>query len=144
MDAASRSCVIIDPFDALAERVETLVRCQKSRVVAVLDTHAHVDHDSCRRELLGALSEFQCPGAQSEDLLGWPATSDGVCRLGDGSEAPWIRITDDLVIAKTDLPGHTQIGVAYLVGSLIGDELKPENVRFMSVSYTHLTLPTKA
>ena len=131
MDAASRSCVVIDPFDALAERVETLVRCQKSRVVAVLDTHAHVDHDSCRRELLDSLSEFQCPGAQSEDLLGWPATSDGVCRLGDGSEAPWIRITDDLVIAKTDLPGHTQIGVAYLVGSLIGDELKPENVRFM-------------
>ena len=115
----------------MAERVETLVRCQRSSVVAVLDTHAHVDHDSCRRELLGALSEFQSPNANTEDLLGWPAAADGTCRLGDGTEAPWIQVSADWVIAKTELPGHTKIGVAYLVGSLVGDELRPKNVRFL-------------
>ena len=48
MDAKSKNCIIIDPFEELAERTETLIRCQKSNVVAILDTHPHVDHDSCR------------------------------------------------------------------------------------------------
>ncbi len=130
MDSSSRRCIVIDPFEELAERVETLVRCQKSNVLAVLDTHAHVDHDSCRVALLGALSEFVTDSARSADLLGWPAEADGVCRLDDGSEAPWLRLSEQLVIAKTDLPGHTQIGVAYLVGSLDGDSLYSDNVLF--------------
>ena len=130
MDSKSRQCVIIDPFDELAERVETIVRCQRSKVVAVLDTHAHVDHDSCRRELLGALSEFHADSAKTDDLLGWPAQAGGECRLGDGQTAPWVSISDDLVMAKIDLPGHTLISVAYLVGRLEGDQLLPENVRF--------------
>ncbi len=130
MDSKSRRCVVIDPFEELAERVETLVRCQRSKIVAVLDTHAHVDHDSCRRELLGALSEFQDKSAGTDDLLGWPNSEAGVCELGDGSKAPWIRFSDDLILAKTELPGHTLISVAYLVGSLNDGRLLPENVRF--------------
>ena len=130
MDAKSRQCVIIDPFDELAERVETLVRCQQSKVVAVLDTHGHVDHESCRRDLLGALSEFQVESAETDDLLGWPTQEGGVCELGDGSTAPWISIAEDLVLAKTDLPGHTVVSVAYLIGRLDQGRLLPENVRF--------------
>ena len=130
MDSKSRQCVIIDPFEELAERVETIVRCQRSKVVAVLDTHAHVDHDSCRRELLGALSEFQADSAGTDDPLGWPAQSDGECQLGDGLTAPWISIGGDLVMAKFDLPGHTLVSVAYLIGRLEGDQLLPENVQF--------------
>lgn len=130
MDSKSRRCVVIDPFEEMAERVETLVRCQKSKVVAVLDTHAHVDHDSCRKELLGALSEFATGSANGSDLLGWPESADGTCTLGDGATAEWMQLTDDLVIAKTDFPGHTTIGVAYFVGKLEGDELLPSNVKF--------------
>ncbi len=55
MDASSKRCIVIDPFEELAERVESLVRCQKSQLVAILDTHAHVDHDSCRTQLLQIL-----------------------------------------------------------------------------------------
>ena len=124
MDSASRRCIVIDPFEEMAERVETLVRCQKSKVVAVLDTHAHVDHDSCRKELLGALSQFAAESANSQDLLGWPENPDGHCTLGDGSTAPWMRFSDDLVIARTEFPGHTEIGVAYFVGSLAGDQCR--------------------
>ena len=130
MDSKSRQCVIIDPFDELAERVETLVRCQQSKVVAVLDTHGHVDHDSCRRELLGALSEFQTDSADTDDVLGWPTRDGGECELGDGTKAPWISISEDLVLAKTDLPGHTVVSVAYLVGRLDEGRLLPENVCF--------------
>ena len=125
MDSKSRRCIVIDPFEALAQRVETLVRCQKSEVVAILDTHAHVDHDSCRKELVGALSQFTAESANTNDLLGWPEKVDGTCLLGDGSEAQWMRISDDLVIAKTDFPGHTLIGVAYFVGVLDGNNSMP-------------------
>ena len=130
MDSDSRRCIVIDPFEELADRVETLVRCQKSNVAAVLDTHAHVDHDSCRSELLGALAQFATDSAQTDDTLGWPAVTDGVCTLDDGSTAPWIRLSKDLVVAKTDLPGHTIIGVAYLVGELDGNRMKSADVKF--------------
>ena len=126
MDSKSRQCVIIDPFEELAERVETIVRCQRSKVVAVLDTHGHVDHDSCRRELLGALSEFQADSADTDDPLGWPAQSGGECQLGDGLTAPWISIGGDLVMAKFDLPGHTLVSVAYLLSLIhISEPTRP-------------------
>ena len=130
MDSKSRRCIVIDPFEEMAQRVETLLRCQDSKVVAVLDTHAHVDHDSCRKELLGAVSNLLLDSANTEDLLGWPESVDGSCELGDGTMAQWVRFSDDLVIAKTEFPGHTEIGSAYFVGTLDGDRLPAENVLF--------------
>ena len=88
MDSASKQCIVIDPFEEMAQRVETLVRCQESQVVAVLDTHAHVDHDSCRKDLLGALSELAIDSAKTDDLLGWPETPDGTCCLLYTSPSP--------------------------------------------------------
>jgi cysteine sulfinate desulfinase/cysteine desulfurase-like protein/glyoxylase-like metal-dependent hydrolase (beta-lactamase superfamily II)/rhodanese-related sulfurtransferase len=130
MDSASRRCIVIDPFEEMAQRVETLVRCQKSNVVAVLDTHAHVDHDSCRKELLGAMSQYAAESANTSDLLGWPETPDGTCVLGDETTAQWMRVSEDLVIAKTEFPGHTQIGSAYFVGKLDGDRMLPADIKF--------------
>ena len=128
MDSKSRNCIVIDPFEALAQRVETLVRCQKSKVIAVLDTHAHVDHDSIRKEILGAMSEFATESAFTNDLLGWPEKADGTCLLDDGSTAEYMTLSDELVIAKTDFPGHTKIGVAYFVGKLDDNTLPKSNV----------------
>lgn len=122
MDSKLRRCIVIDPFDELAERVESLIRCQKSKVVAILDTHAHVDHDSCRKMLLKVLGNHACQRAETSDELGWPETCDGTATLSDGSQAPYLCLSDKWVIAKTDLPGHTLIGCAYLVGPLSGNQ----------------------
>ena len=131
MDSESKRCVVIDPFEELAERAETLIRCQQSKVVAILDTHAHVDHDSCREMLLKVIGGQAEPSAQTSDLLGWPESPDGICKLSDGSEAPYLQISKDRVIAQTELPGHTTIGRAFLVGSLNeANELKADNIEF--------------
>ena len=118
MDAKSKRCIVVDPFEELAERVEALIRCQKSQVVAILDSHAHVDHESCRRMLLKVIGNHAAETAHTKDELGWPETPDGTAVLEDGSKAPFMIVSEDLVIAQTELPGHTKIGRAYLVGKL--------------------------
>ncbi|MFK7766639.1 MAG: aminotransferase class V-fold PLP-dependent enzyme [Mariniblastus sp.] len=131
MDSKTKRCVVIDPFEELSERVETLIQCQKSKVVAILDTHAHVDHDSCRKMLLKVISEQALDSAHTSDELGWPDQADGECKLADGSSAPFMRISDDCVIAQTELPGHTLIGRAFLVGKLTGDnQMETANIEF--------------
>jgi cysteine sulfinate desulfinase/cysteine desulfurase-like protein/glyoxylase-like metal-dependent hydrolase (beta-lactamase superfamily II)/rhodanese-related sulfurtransferase len=131
MDSKTKRCVVIDPFEELAQRTETLIRCQKSKVVAILDTHAHVDHDSCRQMLLKVIGDQAEPSAETSDLLGWPEQSDGICTLADGAEAKFMRISDEQVIVQTELPGHTTIGRAFLVGTLDeSNQLTAENVEF--------------
>ena len=131
MDSDSRNCIVIDPFEELAERVESLIRCQKSKVIAILDTHAHVDHDSCRKMLLKVVGDQATESADTPDELGWPETPDGVATLSDGRQAPYLKFSDKWVIAQTDLPGHTLIGCAYLVGPLAeGQTLRAEDVVF--------------
>lgn len=129
LDSVARRCVIIDPFEALADRIETLVRCQKSRVIAILDTHNHVDHDSCRVLLLNALSDMAEPSAVTDDLLGWPTNAEELVTIGDDSKAECIRFDQDNVIARTTLPGHTTDGMAFLIGQPANDRLAPEDVR---------------
>jgi cysteine desulfurase len=131
MDAKSKNCVIIDPSEELADRVESLVRCQESNIVAILDTHAHVDHESCREMLLQVLHQRILPTASSSDRLGWPDRPAGICRLDDGSECPFIRFSDNQVIAQIDMPGHTTIGKAFFVGTLTTDNRLPaDNITF--------------
>ncbi len=131
MDAKSKNCIIVDPFEELAERTETLIRCQKNNVIAILDTHAHVDHDSCRKMLLQVLQQFASDQAKTDDLLGWPTDADGTLTTGDGAECPFLKFSDEWVITQIDLPGHTQIGRAYLIGPMTDDNRLPaENVRF--------------
>jgi cysteine sulfinate desulfinase/cysteine desulfurase-like protein/glyoxylase-like metal-dependent hydrolase (beta-lactamase superfamily II)/rhodanese-related sulfurtransferase len=128
-DANSKRCVIIDPFEELLHRIETLVRCQEFQVIAVLDTHQHVDHDSPRELLVKVLGDFMASQADT-DILGWPHAADGVVTLGDDSEAPFIRLYDDVVLAETPLPGHTVDGQLFLVGEPANGRLDPEHVRF--------------
>ena len=129
LDANSRRCIIIDPFESLAERIETLVRCQKSKIIAILDSHIHVDHDSCRTLLLKTLSDLTEPSAFADDILGWPESVDGMVTLGDDSEADFIRLSQNTVIARTALPGHTTDGMAFLVGSSKNGRLNSSNVQ---------------
>ncbi|MEP3478758.1 MAG: aminotransferase class V-fold PLP-dependent enzyme [Fuerstiella sp.] len=129
LDANSQRCIIIDPFESLAERIETLVRCQKSRIIAIIDSHNHVDHESCRTLLLKALSDITEPSAVTDDILGWPENADGRVTIGDHSEAEFIRFNQDTVIARTALPGHTTDGMAFLVGQTEQGHLAANNVQ---------------
>lgn len=129
MDAESKRCIIIDPFESLAERIETLVRCQDSRVIAILDSHNHVDHASCRSLLLDALSDRAEPISNTTEILGWTKNPDGFVTIGDSSQAEFIQFTDNTIIARTPLPGHTSDGTALLVGTPADGQLKPEQIR---------------
>ena len=129
LDSAARRCIIVDPFESLADRIETLVRCQKSRVVAIIDSHNHVDHDSCRKLLLKALSDIAEPSAVTDDILGWPKNPEGTVTIGDDCEADYIRLNQDTVIARTPLPGHTRDGMAFLVGQSKNGRLAATDVQ---------------
>ena len=131
VDAESKACIVIDPCEALADRIESLIRCQQSRVLAVLDTHQHLDHDSCRTRLLKILGDHPVPTSHSTDVLGWPVASDGVAILDDDSKAEYLRWSSREVIVRTRLPGHTTDGQAFLVGALDRDgRLRRADVRF--------------
>ncbi len=131
LDAATKHCLIIDPFAELADRIESIVRCQKSRVLAILDTHQHVDHQSPRLLLAHILKSQLVDPVQPTDILGWPGQAPRQVTLGDGSQAPALPFAANTVVAKAALPGHTVDGQVFLVGS--PDEsgcLPAEAVRF--------------
>jgi len=132
IDSQSRECVIIDPFEELLDRAESLIRCQNASVLAVLDSHNHVDHDSPRKDLVERLSDRLAPGAETEDLLGWPVDATDTITLGDGQAAPFFKIGKEIIIAQTDLPGHTVIGSCFLLGKSCDQKtLHPHEVRFV-------------
>ena len=129
LNADSQRCIVIDPFEELADRIESLIRCQNSRVVAILDTHLHVDHESCRSTLLQALSDVAEPSAVTSDPLGWPEVAAGSVELDDETKAEFFRLSPDIIVAKTDLPGHTVDSVALLVGQETSGKLPADQVR---------------
>jgi cysteine desulfurase len=131
LDRASKTCVVIDPFEELSERIQSVVSCQANRLLAILDTHQHVDHQSCRPSLLRALTPLTDAQAQTRDVLGWPELPTGQVLLDDGSMAPYFQFSSTLIIAQTDLPGHTVDGRAFLVGVPTDDgRLPASQIRF--------------
>jgi cysteine sulfinate desulfinase/cysteine desulfurase-like protein/rhodanese-related sulfurtransferase len=73
MDAASRSCVVIDPLPELGGRIESLVRCQNYQVRAILCSAPNAQ----RAELAVALGRHFDRHA-SCDAYGWPAQGQQV------------------------------------------------------------------
>ncbi len=129
IDAESATAVIIDPFEELADRIETIIRCQDSKILAILDTHMHVDHESCRSELMERLADLLAPTAHTKDPLGWPEP-DGSVIVGSGDTAPTMSLGKKQIIARVELPGHTVIGCAYLLGTPEEGTLGPHAIRF--------------
>ncbi|RJF96830.1 aminotransferase class V-fold PLP-dependent enzyme [Noviherbaspirillum cavernae] len=120
-DAASRSCVIIDPVPQLSARLEAYVRCQNHRVLAILDTRAHAPHESARAALAATLAD--CMAAGNVDAFGWPAGHRTVT-LADGERAEALTL-GGIVLARTTLPGHAADSLAYLAGTPDADERLP-------------------
>lgn len=69
-DAASATCVIIDPLTALVPRLAALLRCQGYGVRAIVYTSVPTDQGAARHALLQALGLEDTVDAQAELALG--------------------------------------------------------------------------
>jgi cysteine desulfurase len=129
LDAGSGTAIIVDPFAELADRIETIIRCQDCKIRAILDTHLHVDHDTCRGDLMKRLTNLLLPSVHTADPLGWPDTTFKVT-VGTGESVPAIALGATDVMARVELPGHTTVGCALLLGEPKDGHLAPSAVRF--------------
>ncbi|NHZ40484.1 aminotransferase class V-fold PLP-dependent enzyme [Massilia aquatica] len=120
LDAASRTCAIVNPLVALASRINDVVRCQGYRVRAVIDTHG----DGAGRAALVAVLGGQLAGAISHDALGWPALDDQVT-LDNGQAASALMFGSRL-LARVQ---HGS-GASYLFGERSAAGLAAGDVRF--------------
>jgi len=129
LDAGSGTAIIVDPFAELADRIETIIRCQDCKIRAILDTHLHVDHESCRGDLMRRLDNLLLPSAHTADPLGWPEKTFDVT-VGTGETVPAIPLGERDVLVRVELPGHTTVGCALLLGEPKDGHLAPDAVRF--------------
>lgn len=117
-DPASRCSVVIDPLPELSTQLQRWLGCHGHRVLAVLDTHSHGDHESSAPALRQAL----CAPPDREqplDALGWPQDAEALT-LGP------------LRLSRLALPGHTDNSTAYLlhegvtlIAAFVGDTVMP-------------------
>ena len=137
-DRDSRSCIVIDPCDAVAERMEHYIRCQNLRVVAVLDTHSHADHVSIRPALQTILGDRML--STKVDSLGWPEDLARSARLGE-EPAQVIDLGADRFLARLPTPGHTDDSLALFFGRAAGRpaQIDPRSIEFLFSGDTILT-----
>jgi cysteine desulfurase len=127
LDAASRSCAIIDARAPLVTRIADFVRCQGYQVRAVIDTHEHPDGASGRAALMQQLAA-QLDRANSQHALGWPAQSDCLT-LGNGMLVNAIAL-GATVLARLPHDDGTFDRVTYLLGGADDKVLAASAVRF--------------
>ena len=120
LDAASRTCAIVNPLEPLAARINDVVRCQGYRVRAVIDTHG----GGAGRAALAAALGGQLAGAISHEALGWPALDDQVT-LDNGQAASALMFGSRL-LARVQ---HGE-GASYLFGERSAAGLAAGDVRF--------------
>ena len=145
--AKGREAVIIDP---VIENVESYIKLLQEldlKLVKVIDTHIHADH------VTGASKLKQVTNCST--LMGEHTPADAV----------EIKVKDDEIIKIDQIeikamytPGHTSDSYSFLMDNYLfsGDTLLINGTgrtdfqngsskdAYNSVSYTHLTLPTKA
>jgi cysteine sulfinate desulfinase/cysteine desulfurase-like protein/glyoxylase-like metal-dependent hydrolase (beta-lactamase superfamily II)/rhodanese-related sulfurtransferase len=107
VDKNTKSALLIDPLQEVTERLGTLLTCQELNLVAVIDTHGHADHESCRTSIVkDRLAE------QQSDSLGWPVKTQKTS-IG-GQEYQYITIGNKWLV-KVITPGHTDDSISLLL-----------------------------
>ena len=119
LDAASRSCAIIDPLEPLVGRIADFIHCQGYQVRAVIDTHEHPACTSGRSALLLRLSD-RLDRAESRHSLGWPALSDRIS-IGNGMPVDAIAL-GGRVLARLPQQDGMFDSVTYLLGTRDGSK----------------------
>ena len=135
LDAASRSCVVIDPLPEMTTRIASYVRCQNYQVLAIVSTLPGAD----RQPLIDAIGAHYAAG--NTDGHGLPAARR--VTLANGVEALAISIGKQMlagvpcgagVDARADVPGDcdpvNDTSRAYVLGTADGDHMPATAVRF--------------
>jgi cysteine sulfinate desulfinase/cysteine desulfurase-like protein/rhodanese-related sulfurtransferase len=127
LDAASRSCIVIDPLPEHSARIEAYVRCQNYQVQAVATTLPNAG----RNALVEALGRHVSRAADA-DAHGWPANAAAI-QLGNGSSAGAIRFGAQVLAC---VPGSADESRAYLLGTAVDGQLPAAAVRFAFIAAT--------
>jgi rhodanese-related sulfurtransferase len=122
LDAASRSCIVIDPLPDHVARIEAYVRCQNYQVQAIVSTLPNAG----RTMLIDALGRHFDRHAQADEY-GWPADGTTVT-LENGASVGAIRIGTQ-VLANMACGAGDELR-AYLLGAADGERLPAASVRF--------------
>jgi cysteine sulfinate desulfinase/cysteine desulfurase-like protein/rhodanese-related sulfurtransferase len=120
LDAASGSCVVIDPLPEMTARIASYVRCQNYRVLAVAGTSA----DAGRQSLVDALGDHYV--AESTDEFGLPAATPVALEHGVMGRA--IEVGAQVLVSMAAGAGNATR--AYLLGTVDDGRLPASAVRF--------------
>lgn len=121
LDAASGSCVVIDPLPEMTSRIASYVRCQNYRVLAVAGTLP----ETGRQALVDALGDRYVAG--SVDEFGWPAATP-VVELEGGATARALAVGAQVLASMAGADGDGSR--AYLLGTAEGGRLPATAVHF--------------
>jgi cysteine desulfurase len=122
LDAASRSCVVIDPLPEMTSRIESYVRCQNYQVLAIVSTLPNAG----RSMLIDALGRHFDRHAEADEY-GWPASARTLI-LENGAAAGAVRLGAQ-VLASVACGTGDELR-AYLLGSADDTRLPASAVRF--------------
>lgn len=127
LDAASRSCIVIDPLPDLTPRITAIVRGHNYRVLALVSTSAGADHAPLIKAL-GAHYDSQA----LTDSHGWPAITAHRLALDNGVEVNAIAIGSQVLAQAAGGEGTR----AYLLGRADGARLPAAGVQFAFAART--------
>jgi rhodanese-related sulfurtransferase len=122
LDAASRSCIVIDPLPDMTSRIESYVRCQNYQVLAIVSTLPNAG----RAMLIDALGRHFNRHAEADEY-GWPREARPLA-LEDGAAASAVRLGTQ-VLASVSCGTGDELR-AYLLGDADGARLPAASVRF--------------
>lgn len=122
LDAASRSCIVIDPLPDHVARIESTVRCQNYQVQAIVSTLPNAG----RAMLIEALGRHYNRHAEA-DQYGWPLHAASVT-LDNGASVAAVALGGQ-VLACVPCGAGDELR-AYLLGTVRGGALPAAAVRF--------------
>jgi len=112
VDKNSKEAVFIDPLDEVADRLASIVSCQGLTLKAVIDTHGHADHESCRGKIVAKFLP-----EQQTDHLGWPKNASPISLANKDFT---VITVGKKVLVKVPTPGHTDDSISLVL-------INPEN-----------------